>query len=145
MLVLRHVKNRIMEKHGKSEGHLLCNQAGEIIVVALMRGISAKLLEGSTHAEQLVNAPSEQDPDTSNTKDSNHLEETITDKTSNELGIPTRAASPQDSGQHAASMITDTEQNVTEDRRPALELTLPSRNVRQLTVSPPRPLANKTT
>ena len=27
MLVLRHVKNRIMEKHGKSEGHLLCNQA----------------------------------------------------------------------------------------------------------------------
>ena len=51
-----------MEKHGKSEGHLLYNQAGERIVVALMRGIAAKLIEGSTHAEQLVNTPSEQDP-----------------------------------------------------------------------------------
>ena len=62
LLVLRHVKDRIMEKHGKSEGHLLYNQAGERIVVALMRGIAAKLIEGSTHAEQLVNTPSEQDP-----------------------------------------------------------------------------------
>ena len=72
-----------MEKHGKSEGRLLCNQAGERIVVALMRGIAAQLIEGSTHAEQLVNAPSEQDHDSSHTPDSNPMEETITDKTSN--------------------------------------------------------------
>ena len=73
------------------------------------------------------------------------MEETITDKASNELGTPTRAASPQDSGQRAASMVTDAEESVPEDRRPALELTLPSGNVCQLTVSPLRPSADKTT
>ena len=109
-----------MEKHGKSEGHLLCNQAGERIVVALMRGIAAQLIEGSTQAEQQVDATSELDHDSSSTIDSTPMEETITDKTSNELGIPTRAASPQDSGKHAASMVIDAAESVPEDRRPPL-------------------------
>ena len=89
-----------------------------------MPGIAAKLIDGSTHAEQLVNAPSEQDTDSSITAD--------------------LKASPQDSGQHAASMVMDAEESVPEDRRPAIELTLPSGNVCQLTVSPRRPLADKT-
>ena len=44
LLVLRYINNHIMEKNAKSEGHLLCNQAGERIVVALMRGIAAQLI-----------------------------------------------------------------------------------------------------
>ena len=60
---------------------------------------------------------------------------------SSESGSPSSAAPAPDS-EREASMAVDTEDVALEVRRPAQELTLPGGNVRQLTVSPPRPSVN---
>ena len=60
---------------------------------------------------------------------------------SSESGFPSSAAPAPDS-EREASMAVDAEDVALEVRRPALELTLPGGNVRQLTVSPPRPSVN---
>ena len=58
-----------------------------------------------------------------------------------ESGFPSSAAHSPDAGRET-SMAVDAEEVALDLRRPVLELTLPGGNVRQLTVSPPRPSVN---
>ena len=47
-LVLRKIKRRIAEIHGQAEGDILGNRAAERIVVFVMRGVAAQLIEATS-------------------------------------------------------------------------------------------------
>ena len=53
-LVLRKVKQRIAEIHGKAEGDILGNQAAERIVVSVMRGVAAQLIEATSSGASAI-------------------------------------------------------------------------------------------
>jgi hypothetical protein len=53
-IVMRKIKQRIAEIHGKAEGDALGDQATERIIVSVMRGVAAQLIEGTPSSEPLT-------------------------------------------------------------------------------------------
>ena len=53
-IVMRKIKQRIAEIHGKAEGDALGDQATERIIVSVMRGVAAQLIEGTPSADPVT-------------------------------------------------------------------------------------------
>jgi hypothetical protein len=53
-IVMRKIKQRIAEIHGKAEGDTLGDQATERIIVSVMRGVAAQLIEGTPSADPVT-------------------------------------------------------------------------------------------